>query len=165
MSNSVKPIPEGFHSITPYMTISNAAEAIEFYKQAFGAEELVRMAAPDGKIGHAEIKIGNCIIMLADEFPEMGRRSAQTLGGSPVGLHIYLEDVDSAFQRAIEAGATVVRPLANQFYGDRSGSVSDPYGNEWSLGTHIEEVTPEEMHRRMEAECGKTAVSAESAAS
>jgi PhnB protein len=166
MSNSVKPIPEGYHSITPYLIIKGASEAIEFYKKAFGAEETVRMASPDGKIGHAEIKIGDSNIMLADEFPEMGYSSAQTLGGSPVSLLIYLEDVDTAFQRAIDAGATVVRPLANQFYGDRMGSVSDGFGYQWMLSTHIEEVAPEEMKKRMEALHGdKTTACADSAAS
>jgi PhnB protein len=165
MSDSVKPIPEGYHSITPYLIISNAAEAIEFYKKAFGAEEIFRMAGPDGKIGHAEIKIGNSIIMLGDECPEMSYRSVQTMGGSPVGLLIYLEDVDTAFQRAVDAGAKISRPLKDQFYGDRMGSVSDPFGFEWSLGTHIEDVAPEEMSRRVEEEMARMTASAEAAAS
>lgn len=152
MSNSVKPIPEGYHSITPYLIIKGASEAIDFYQRAFGAQELFRMAGPDGSIGHAEIKIGNSIIMLADECPEMSNRSVQTLGGSPVGFCIYTEDVDTAFQKALDAGAQESRPLKNQFYGDRMGSVRDPFGYEWSLGTHVEDVAPEEMKKRMEAE-------------
>ncbi|MBI3652396.1 MAG: VOC family protein [Acidobacteria bacterium] len=157
MSNTVKAIPEGFHSITPYLSIRGAADAIEFYQQAFGAIELFRMAGADGKIGHAEIQIGDSIIMLADENPEMGHRSPQALGGSPVGLVIYLEDVDSTFQCALSAGATEVRPLQNQFYGDRMGTVSDPFGYEWSLGSHIEDVSPDELSRRAEAEFAKVA--------
>jgi PhnB protein len=157
MTDAVKPIPEGYHVVTPYLTIKGAAEAIEFYKTAFGAQELVRMAMPDGKIGHAEIKIGDSIIMLGEEVEEMGGRSAQSLGGSPVGFVIYVEDVDTEFQRALDAGATLSRPLENKFYGDRMGSVRDPFGYEWSLGTHIEDVTPEEMSKRMDAEFAKMA--------
>ena len=157
MTDAVKPIPEGYHAVTPYLIIKDAAEAIEFYKTAFGAQELVRMSMPDGKIGHAEIKIGDSILMLGEEVEEMGFRSPQALGGCPVGFVIYIEDVDTEFQRALDAGATVSRPLENKFYGDRMGSVRDPFGYEWSLGTHIEDVTPEEMHKRMEAEHAKMA--------
>lgn len=157
MTDAVKPIPEGYHSLTPYLIIRGAAEAIEFYKTAFGAQELFRMPMPDGKIGHAEIKIGDSIIMLAEEMPEMGFRSPQALNGCPVSFVIYVEDVDTEFQRALDAGAKVVRPLENKFYGDRMGSVGDPFGYEWMLGTHIEDVAPEEMSKRAEAEHAKMA--------
>jgi PhnB protein len=157
MTEAVKPIPEGYHSLTPYLIIKGAAEALEFYKSAFGAEEVVRMPMPDGRIGHAEIRIGNSMLMIADEMEEMGYRSSQTLNGSPVGFIIYLEDVDKEFQRAIDAGGTVVRPLENKFYGDRMGTLRDPFGYEWSLGTHIEDVSPEEMTRRMDEEQAKMA--------
>jgi PhnB protein len=148
MTDAVKPIPEGYHTVTPYLIVKGAAEAIEFYKAAFGAQELFRMPMPDGKIGHAEIQIGSSIIMLAEEMEEMGHRSPQSLNGCPVGFVVYVENVDTEFQRAIDTGATVVRPLENKFYGDRMGSVRDPFGFEWSLGTHIEDVAPEEMNRR-----------------
>jgi PhnB protein len=147
---TVKPIPEGYHSVTPYLIAKNASAAIDFYKKAFGAQELFRMEAPGGKIGHAEIKIGDSILMIADEHPEMGHVGPETLGGSAVGLMIYLEDVDTVFARAIEAGATEMRPLENQFYGDRSGSVKDPFGHTWMISTHVEDVAPDEMARRAE---------------
>src|SRR5262249_48213188 len=128
--------------------------AIDFYKKAFGATELMRMADPtSGKIGHAEIKIGDSVIMIADEFPEMDARSPKSLGGSPVGLALYVEDVDAVADRAVAAGATVVRPVKDQFYGDRSGTFTDPFGHKWTVATHKEDVSPEEMHRRMEAAC------------
>ncbi len=149
MNKQVKPIPEGYHTLTPYLIIKNAAQAIEFYKQAFGAEEKFRMPGPDGKIGHAEIRIGDSMVMLADEMPEAGILSPQSLNRSPVSFLIYVEDVDAAFQRAVDAGATISRPLEDKFYGDRMGSVTDAFGYEWSLGTHKEDVTPEEMERRM----------------
>lgn len=151
---SVKPIPEGYHSVTPYLIVRGGGEAIEFYKKAFGAVELFRMAAPDGKIGHAEIKIGDSPVMLADEYPEMGYRGPQTLGGSPVSLLIYVEDVDAVFKQAVETGATVKEALQDKFYGDRMGSVVDPFGHVWHLGTHKEDVTPEEMERRAKAAHG-----------
>jgi PhnB protein len=147
---TVKPIPEGYHSVTPYLVAKNASAAIDFYKKAFGAQELFRMEAPGGKIGHAEIKIGDSILMIADEHPEMGHVGPETLGGSGVGLMIYLEDVDTVFARAIDAGATAMRPLENQFYGDRSGSVKDPFGHTWMIATHVEDVAPDEMARRAE---------------
>ena len=146
---SVKPIPEGYHSVTPYLVLDDATRAIEFYKKAFGAVELLRMPAPGGKIGHAEIRIGDSHIMLADEFPERGILGPKTRGGPTSSLMIYLEDVDAAFARAIETGATEDRPIADQFYGDRSGMLSDPYGHSWTLATHVEDVSPEEMERRM----------------
>jgi PhnB protein len=146
-----KAIPDGYHSVTPYLIVSGAAQALDFYKRAFNAEERGRMPGPEGKIMHAEIQIGDSIVMLADEFPEMGARSPQSIGGTPVGLCIYLENVDARFQQAVAAGAKVERPIQDQFYGDRSGTVIDPYGHKWTLATHIEDVTMEEMSRRMEA--------------
>lgn len=150
MANSVKPIPEGHEHATPYLSIKGAAAALDFYKKAFGAVELMRHE-DSGKIGHAEIMIGKSIIMLADEYPEMNFLSPQTLGGSPVGIHLYVEDVDSVYGRAMEAGATATRPLQDQFYGDRSGTLKDPFGHIWTFSTHKEDVSPEEMNRRMEA--------------
>ncbi|HEX2034111.1 MAG TPA: VOC family protein [Chloroflexota bacterium] len=148
----VDPIPEGYHTITPSLTLSDAGAAIEFYKRAFGAEELGRMPSPDGKVLHAELKIGDSRIMLADEFPDMGScRAPQSLGGTSISLHIYVEDVDTAFQRAVEAGATVTMPVQDTFWGDRYGSLVDPFGHAWSLATHKEDLTPEETQRRMQA--------------
>ncbi|HEU5123394.1 MAG TPA: VOC family protein [Verrucomicrobiae bacterium] len=155
MNKTVNPIPEGFHSVTAYLTVKDAAQAIEFYKRAFGAQERFRMTLPDGKsIGHAEITIGDSIVMLADEFPGCSQ-SPQALQGTSVGLVIYLSDVDGAFQRALDAGATVKQPLENKFYGDRAGTVLDPFGHQWSLMMHIEDVEPEELQRRMKAEFEK----------
>lgn len=151
---SVKPIPEGYHSVTPYLIVRGGAEAIEFYKKAFGAVELFRMPAPDGKIGHAEIKIGDSPIMLADEYSEMGYQGPQSLGGSAVSLLIYVEDVDAVFSQAVETGATVKEALQDKFYGDRMGTVIDPFGHIWHLGTHKEDVSPEEMERRAKAAHG-----------
>jgi PhnB protein len=151
MANQVKPIPDGYHSVTPYLIVDDGARAIDFYKQAFGAKELMRMPAPGGKIGHAEIKIGDSVIMLADEAPDMDARSAKHFGGSPVSLMVYVDDVDSLFPRAVAAGAKEVRPVADQFYGDRSGTVKDPFGHSWHLSTHKEDVSPEEMKKRMDA--------------
>ena len=144
-----KPIPEGYHSVTPYLIIKGATQAIDFYKKAFGATELFRMPAPGGKIGHAEIKIGDSPIMLADEFPEMGHKSPQTLGGSPISIMIYVTDVDTVFNQAIAAGGKEQRPVKDQFYGDRSGTLEDPFGHVWHVATHKEDVSPEEMERRM----------------
>ena len=144
----VKPIPEGYHTVTPYLYVRGAAAAIDFYKRAFGAAELFRMAGPDGCIMHAEIKIGNSPIMLADEFPEMGARGPQSLGGVSSSILLYVEDVDARFARAVEAGARVQRPVKDQFYGDRSGTLEDPFGHVWTLATHTEDVTSAEMERR-----------------
>jgi PhnB protein len=151
MSSTVKSIPEGYHSVTPYLIIKGAADAIEFYKKAFGATELFRMPQPDGRIGHAEIKIGDSPIMLADEYPEMRYLGPQTLGASPVSLMIYVDDVDSVFNLAIATGAQQQRPVEDKFYGDRSGTLVDPYGHVWHIATHKEDVTPEEMEKRMAA--------------
>jgi len=146
-----KPIPDGYHSVTPYLIINGATAALDYYSRAFGAVELFRMPAPEGKIGHAEIKIGDSPIMLADEFPEMGYKSPQTLGGSPVSIMIYVEDVDAVFSRAIAAGGKEQRPVKDQFYGDRSGTLEDPFGHIWHVATHTEDVSPEEMERRAKA--------------
>lgn len=148
---TVKAIPEGYSAAIPYLSCRRAAEALDFYQRAFGAEEKMRMATPDGRVAHAEIKIGDAMIMLADEFPEMGFRSPQSLGGSPVGIHIYVQDVDALTHQAIDAGATVIRPVADQFYGDRSVTLEDPYGHRWFFATHMEDLTPEEIHRRQQA--------------
>jgi PhnB protein len=154
---AVKPIPEGYHSITPYLVIKGAAAAIDYYKKVFGAKERMRMDAPGGTIGHAELEIGDSVIMLADEFPEMGHKSPKTLGGSPVSVILYVENVDAVFKRALNEGARQVRPLENQFYGDRMGSLEDPFGHLWSVATHVEDVAPDEMQRRA-AEAAKQQV-------
>jgi PhnB protein len=148
---AVRAIPEGYHSVTPYLIIRDASRAIEFYKKAFGAVELMRFPGPGGKVMHAEIKIGDSPIMLADEAPERGHKSPQTLGGTPVGIAIYIEGVDAVFNRAVAAGAKVVMPVKDQFYGDRSGTLTDPFGHQWTLATHVEDVSPEEMQKRMAA--------------
>ena len=148
---AVKSIPEGYSTVTPYLIVHDAAGALEFYKKAFGATELMRFGGPGGKIGHAEIQIGTSRVMLADEHPEMGALSPRTIGGSAGGLALYVEDVDARFQQAVAAGGKVLRAVADQFYGDRSGTLEDPFGHKWTLATHKEDVSPEEMHRRMEA--------------
>ncbi len=147
----VKPIPDGYHTETPYLIVDNAAAAIEFYKRVFGAKEIFRMGGPDRKIGHAEIQIGNSRIMLADESPDMGARGPKALGGSPVRLMLYVKDVDKVFNQALAEGAKETRPVKNQFYGDRSGNLDDPFGHKWIIATHIENVSPKEMKKRMEA--------------
>jgi PhnB protein len=154
---NVKPIPEGYHSITPYLFIKGAAAAIEFYKSVFGATERMRMPGPGGRIMHAELKIGDSVVMLSDESPEMGALSPQSIGGTATGLNVYVADVDAVTQKAVELGAQVVRPVKDQFYGDRSGSIIDPFGHLWSVATHVEDVTPEEMQRRMKAISGQAA--------
>jgi uncharacterized glyoxalase superfamily protein PhnB len=153
---AAKPIPDGFHGVTPHLVVQGAGKAIEFYTKAFGAHERFRMPGPDGKtIMHAEIQIGNSIVMLADEFPGMGNKSPKGLGGTPVTLHMYVPEVDAAFKRATSAGAEVIMPLSNMFWGDRYGIVSDPFGHCWSLATHIEDVPPQEMAKRAgQAMCG-----------
>jgi PhnB protein len=142
-------IPEGYNSVTPYLVIKGAAEAIEYYKNVFGATELVRMPDPSGRIGHAELKIGNSHIMLADEFPEMEYRGPLSLGSSPVSMLLYVEDVDKVVERAVAAGAKILKPVQDQFYGDRSGFIQDPFGHLWGVATHIEDVSPQEMKERM----------------
>jgi PhnB protein len=149
---ATKPIPDGYHSVTPYLIIKGAAKALDFYKDAFDAVELFRMPAPEGKIGHAEIKIGNSPIMLADEYPEMGYVGPETLGGSPVGIMVYVEDADATFNKAVARGATVKQAMKNQFYGDRSGTLTDPFGHVWTIATHVEDVPPDEMERRMKSQ-------------
>lgn len=151
MKNAVKPIPDGYHAVTPYLMINEAAKAIDFYKKVFGAQELMRIPGPGGKVMHAELKIGDSIIMLADEHPELDARGPQAYGGTPVSLMLYVADVDDVFKRALLAGAKEVRPLKDQFYGDRSGGISDPFGHQWTLSTHVEDVSSEEMQRRMAA--------------
>ncbi|SNS18804.1 PhnB protein [Sphingomonas laterariae] len=146
----VSPIPEGYHSVTPYLAIDGAAEALEYYKKAFGATEVLRMPHGD-RIAHAEIKIGDSFVMLADEFPDMNHLGPKSRGGTTVSLMIYVPDVDAAFERAIAAGGTVQRPVADQFYGDRSGTLFDPFGHQWTLSTHVEDVPEDEIHRRMAA--------------
>jgi PhnB protein len=159
---ATKPIPDGYHTATPYLIVNGAAEAIEFYKRALGATELLRMTDPQGRIGHAEIRIGDSVIMLADEHPDMGYRGPRSMGGSSVSILLYVDDVDTIFDRALSAGATVQRPIANQFYGDRSGKLEDPFGHVWSIATHVEDVPPEEMRRRAEAVMRTSATSASS---
>jgi PhnB protein len=147
---SVKPIPEGYSTVTPYLVVDQAAQAIDFYKRAFGAEETVRMAGPMGKIMHAELKIGNSMIMLGDEMPGTGARSPHSLGGTSSGIMLYVNDADATFAQAVSAGAKVETPLANMFWGDRYGKLTDPFGHSWSVATHIEDVAPADMKRRME---------------
>ncbi|MGA2963361.1 MAG: VOC family protein [Candidatus Korobacteraceae bacterium] len=151
MAGKVKPVPDGFHTATPYLIVKGAAKAIEFYKQAFGATELERMEMPDGKIAHAEIKIGDSIIMLGDEAPQHGTRSPQSLGGSPCGLYLYVEDVDATFNRAISVGATVTMAVRDQFYGDRNGSLVDPFGHTWYVATRKENLSMDEIRQRVPA--------------
>ena len=148
---TVKPVPDGYHTVTPYLIVKDAAAAIEFYKRAFGATELFRLADPSGKVGHAEIKVGDSIIMLADEFPEMGIVGPQSPRSTGVSILLYVEDVDARFRQAIAAGATELRPVKDQFYGDRTGTLADPFGHVWSIMTHKEDVSPEEVKRRFEA--------------
>ncbi len=146
---AAKPIPDGYHTVTPYLIVKDASRAIEFYKKAFGAKELMRFADPSGKIGHAEIKIGDSPIMLADEFPDMGIRGPQSGSRSPVGILLYVEDVDARLNQAIAAGAKVERPVQDQFYGDRSGTLIDPFGHVWTIATHKKDVSHEEILKHM----------------
>jgi len=156
----VRPVPEGYHTLTPFLTVRDAARAIEFYKQAFGAKERGVMKGPDGKIMHAELQIGDSIIMLADEFPEFGSLSPQSIGGSPMGLHIYIDNVDSAFDRAVKAGAQVEMPVMDQFWGDRYGKLKDPFGHKWSIATHVKDLSMDEMKRGMDEAMSKMAKTA-----
>ena len=148
---AVKPIPEGYHTVTPYLIVKGAAKALDYYKKAFGATEIMRMEGPGGSIGHAEIQIGDSIMMLADEHPEMGCRGPDAAGGSPVSMCLYVENCDAIFNQALAAGATVKRPLQDQFYGDRSGTLTYPFGHVWTISTHKEDLTPEEIGSRFEA--------------
>jgi len=151
MSEKLKLIPEGPRAVTPYLTVTGAAKALEFYKNAFGAVETVRLVGPDGRVGHAEIEIYGTPIMLSEEYPEMDVRSPTTLGGSPVGIHLLVEDSDAVFNRAVKLGATAINPVENQFYGERGGKLKDPFGHLWYISTKTEEVAPQEMVRRAEA--------------
>jgi PhnB protein len=145
---SVNPIPDDYPRVTPYLCVDGAAAAIEFYGEVFGAKERMRMPAPDGRIGHAEMQIGDGVIMLSDEHPEIDIRGPRSIGGTPVTISVYVEDVDATFERAVRAGAKALRPVENQFYGDRSGQFEDPFGHRWSIATHVEDISPEEMGRR-----------------
>ena len=148
---AVKPIPEGYHTATPYLIVKDGAAAIDFYKKAFGATEIMRMPGPGGRIMHAEIKIGDSPIMLGEECPEFGAKSPESLGGTPIGVCLYVEDVDAMFKQAVSAGATAKRPVADQFYGDRSGNVTDPFGHQWTIATHKEDLTNQQIQERFEA--------------
>lgn len=148
-TSSVKPIPEGMHSVTPQLVCAGAADAIDFYKRAFGATELMRMPTPDGKIGHAQLRIGDSVIMLTDESPQCSAIGPKTLKGTPVSLYLYVENADAAFERAVAAGATTVMPLADMFWGDRWGYVEDPFGHVWHIASHVRDVGPEELQRAM----------------
>ena len=157
MASRIKEIPKGFHSVTPYLTVNDGPRAIDFYKRAFGAEEVFRMDGPEGKIGHAELKIGDSRIMLSDEMPQGCCRSPHALGGTAVNLFLYVKDVDKVFNEAVAAGAQVAMPVGDMFWGDRFGQVTDPFGHSWSLATHKEDVQPEELRRRAKATMEKTA--------
>jgi PhnB protein len=146
----VNPIPEDYPRVTPYLIVDGAADAIDFYKTVLGAAERVRMEGPEGKVGHAELELGNSVIMLADEHPEMDAHGPKSVGGTPVSLHVYVEDADSVFERATEAGAKSLRAVEDKFYGDRSGSFEDPFGHQWHVATHVEDVPPDEMSKRAE---------------
>ena len=150
----VRPIPDGYHSVTPYLILSSASDAIAFYKKALGADEVMRMDDPAGKIHHAEISIGGSRIMLADEHPEIQALSPKTIGGSPVSMHVYVEDVDTQVERAVAAGAKLIRPVADQFYGDRVGGIEDPFGYRWFIATHKEDLSVDEIRRRAAAQAG-----------
>jgi PhnB protein len=149
MVGKAKPVPEGYHTATPYLFVRGAAKAIEFYKNAFGATELMRMAGPDGGIMHSELKIGDSIIMMGDEDPKRGIRGPESLGGSPMSLYLYVDDCDKVFNQAVGAGATATTPLKDQFYGDRSGAIKDPFGHSWHIATHMEDVSMDEIRKRM----------------
>jgi PhnB protein len=151
---AVKPIPEGYPRVSPYLVVDGAQKAIEFYTTVLGFTERMRMPGPDGRIGHAELQLGDSVVMLADEFPDAGAKGPSAYGGSPVSLTVYVEDVDATFERAAEAGATVVWPLENKFYGDRAATFDDPFGHRWTINSHVEDVSPEEMGRRA-AEMGQ----------
>ena len=150
----VQPIPEGYPRVIPYLIIDGASDAIDFYRSVLGATERMRMAGPDGRVGHAELQIGDSVVMLADEHPDIGAVGPKTVGGSPVSLHVYVEDVDGVFAKAIESGAEQLQPVTDQFYGDRSGGFKDPFGHHWHVATHVEDVPPDEMEKRAAAAAG-----------
>ena len=154
---AVKPIPDGYHAVTPYLIVEGAARALAFYKEVFGAEEVERWTAPDGRVGHAEVRIRGHSVYLADEHPEMGVRGPKSIGGSPVSLLLYVPDVDALAAQAVQAGAKVLRPVKDQFYGDRSGTLRDPFGHQWTIATHKEDLTPDEIARRAAAMAPKKA--------
>jgi PhnB protein len=151
LRTKIKPIPKGYHAVTPYLSVKGAAGAIAFYKKAFGAKEVMRMPGPKGTIGHAEIQVGDSRIMLADEFPEMNFRSPRSVGGTPVNIHLYVPDVDKVVKKAVAAGAKSLRPVADQFYGDRSGSLEDPFGHVWHVATHVKDIPMKELKKRAAA--------------
>jgi PhnB protein len=157
MPGTVKPIPDGYHSVTPYLAVNDAAKAIDFYKRAFDAVEVSRMQGPQGKIGHAELRIGDSMIMLSDEMPHAETRSPQSLGGTTTNIFLYVQDVDASFNKAVSAGAKATAPPADMFWGDRFGKLMDPFGHSWSMATHKENVAPDEMKRRIDAEMAKMA--------
>jgi PhnB protein len=148
MPTNVRPIPDGYHSVTPYLVVDDAARAIEFYRSVFGATEITRFTQPDGRIGHAELRIGDSVVMLADAAPDIGARSPRSIGGTPVTISVYVEDADAVVQRALDGGAQLVRPVENQFYGDRAGGIVDPFGHSWHVATHVEDVPEDELRRR-----------------
>jgi len=152
---SVSPIPSGQHTVTPYLAVRNGVKALEFYLKAFGATEIYKLIMPDGRLGHAEIRLGDSVIMLSDEFPEYGGKAPQVLGGSPVSIHLYVEDVDGFFRKAVAAGAKERKPVKDQFYGDRAGQLEDPFGHLWWVATHKEDVSPAEMQKRVNAMFGE----------
>ena len=151
MGNKVKPVPDGYHNVTPYLSIKGAAAAIDFYKRAFGAIEVMRMPQPDGRVGHAELKFGDSYVMLSDEFPELQVVGPKTVGNTTVGILLYVDDVDKTVERAVALGATIKKPVQDQFYGDRNATLEDPFGHKWTVAVHIEDVTPEQMKERMAA--------------
>ena len=154
MASKAKPVPDGYHTVTTNLTIRGAAAALEFYKRAFGATEIMRITDANGRVGHAEIRLGNSPIMLSEEMPEMGVKSPESIGGSPVTIHLYVEDVDALANQAVAAGARLLRPVEDQFYGDRGGKLADPYGHVWWIATHIEDVSPDEIRKRAAAMFG-----------
>jgi PhnB protein len=151
MSPSVNPIPDGYPRVCPYLAVDGAGKAIDFYKEVLGATERMRMGGPDGKVGHAELALGDSVIMLADAFPDMGMLSPKSVGGSPVTIHVYVDDVDATFDRALKAGAKSLQPVEDKFYGDRSGAFEDPFGHRWDVSSHVEDVAPDEMAKRASA--------------
>lgn len=151
---NVKPVPTDRPALTPYLVVKGAAKAIEFYTKAFGAKEQFRLTEPQGKVGHAELAVGGALFMLADEYPDFGALSPASVGGTPVTMHLYVDDVDRTVERAVAAGATVLRPVKDEFYGDRTGMIADPFGHKWQLASHKEDVSPQEMQKRWSAMLG-----------